>query len=52
MGNAYKNLDREPEWKRLLGIPMYRWKDTINIDFRYIIWDGLDWVCLAEDMDP
>jgi hypothetical protein len=34
MRNAYKDLDREPERKRPLGRPMYRWKDTISIDFR------------------
>jgi hypothetical protein len=42
MRNAYKHLDREPGRKRPLGRPMYRWRDTVNIDFGLINWDALD----------
>jgi hypothetical protein len=28
---------------------MCRWKDAIKMDFKGIIWEGLDWVCLAQD---
>jgi hypothetical protein len=34
MENAYKILVRQPEGKRLLGKPRYRWEDTIRMDLR------------------
>jgi hypothetical protein len=29
-----------------------RWKDTVNTDFKEVIWEGLDLVCLAQDIEP
>jgi hypothetical protein len=52
MRNACRDLDRKPERKRPLGRPMYRWKDTVKTDFKEVIWEGLDWVCLAQGTEP
>jgi hypothetical protein len=41
----------KPEVKRPLGIPRRRWFDNINMDFRGIRWDGMDWIDLAQDRD-
>jgi hypothetical protein len=35
------------EGKRQLGSP--RWEDIINIDFKVIKWDGMDWIHLVQD---
>jgi hypothetical protein len=43
----YKDLDRMSERRGQLGGTVCRWKATIKIDFKEIIWEGLDWVCLA-----
>jgi hypothetical protein len=45
----YKNLDRTSEREGQLGRYVYvcRWKDTIKTDFKEIIWEDLDLVCLA-----
>jgi hypothetical protein len=32
MRNAYKNMVRKPERKRLLGRTSLRWEDTIRMD--------------------
>jgi hypothetical protein len=40
-----------PEGKRPLGRPRRRWEDSIKIDFREIVWDGMDWIDLAQDRD-
>jgi hypothetical protein len=29
-----------------------RWKDTVKADFIEIIWEGLNWVCLAQNTEP
>jgi hypothetical protein len=33
-----------PEGKRPLGIPRYRWVDNIKMDLREIRWDAMDWI--------
>jgi hypothetical protein len=38
---AYRFLDENPEGKRLLGRPRYRWKDNIKLLLKIII-GGLD----------
>jgi hypothetical protein len=38
-----------PEGKRPLGTPRYRWVDSIKMDLREIVWDDIDWIDLAED---
>jgi hypothetical protein len=49
--NAYRILVRKPEGKRPLGRPRRRWVDNINIDLREIVWDGTEWIDLAQDRD-
>jgi hypothetical protein len=48
----YKGLDKTSEGEGQLGRPVCRWKETIKTDFKEIIWEGLDWVCLAQDAEP
>jgi hypothetical protein len=51
-GERSKVLDRKAERSRALGRHMCRWKDTTKRDFKEIIWDGLDYVCLPQDTEP
>jgi hypothetical protein len=49
--NAYKILVGKPERNRPLGRPRRRWKDNIRTDLREIVWEGVDWIRLAQDRD-
>jgi hypothetical protein len=49
--NAYRTLVGEPEGKRPLGRPRYRWVDNIRMDLREIGWEGMDWVDVAQGRD-
>jgi hypothetical protein len=49
---AYRSFDRKPERTIPLVRFICRWKDTIKTEFEEILWQGLDWVCLAEDTEP
>jgi hypothetical protein len=40
--NAYRILVRKPEGKKPLGRARCRWVDNIKMDFRDIVWYGLD----------
>jgi hypothetical protein len=40
-----------PERKRALGIPRRRWEDSTGMDLRGTVWEGVDWMHLAEDGD-
>jgi len=51
MKNAHKILVRKPEGKRPLGRPRRRWEDNIRMDRREVVWDGVDWVHLAQDRE-
>jgi hypothetical protein len=44
--NAYRTLVRKPE-----GRPRRRWVHNIKMDLREIVWDGMDWIDLAQDRD-
>jgi hypothetical protein len=48
---AYRILVGKAEGKRPLGRPRRRWVDNIKIDLREIVWDGMDWIELAQDRD-
>jgi hypothetical protein len=52
MRSTYKDLDRTFERRGQLGRPVCSWKDTFRTDFKEIIWQGLDWLCLAQDKEP
>jgi hypothetical protein len=41
-------LVRKPEEKRQFGKLRRRWDDKIIIDFREIVWEGVDWIHLAQ----
>jgi hypothetical protein len=46
--NAYRILVGKAEGKRPLRKPRRRWVDNIKMDLRYIGWDGMDWIDLAQ----
>jgi hypothetical protein len=45
--NAYRILVGNLKGKRPLGRLKRRWVDNIQMDFRDIRWDGMDWIDLA-----
>jgi hypothetical protein len=45
---AYRSLVENPEEKRTLGIPTYRWKYDIKINLQEMGW-SMDWIDLAQD---
>jgi hypothetical protein len=47
----YKILFRRPEGKRPLGRHRHRWEDNINMDFKEIECESVDWIHLAQDRD-
>jgi hypothetical protein len=49
---TYKDLDRTSEREGQRGRPVCRWKDTVKTDFIEIIWEGLNWACLAQGTEP
>jgi hypothetical protein len=48
MRNAYNILDGKPEEKKPLGRHTRRWKDSIRTDLREVVWEGVDWMHLAQ----
>jgi hypothetical protein len=50
-GNACRIMVGMPEGKRSLGRPKHRWVDNIKMDLCEIVWNGMDWIDLARDMD-
>jgi len=42
--DVYSVLVREPEGKRPLGIPRYRWYDNIKMDLPEVAWTGSIWL--------
>jgi hypothetical protein len=49
--NVCKCLVGNPEGHSHLSRPGRRWKDNMKIDLKEIIWEGVDWIHLAQDMD-
>jgi hypothetical protein len=49
--NAYRLLVGKPEGERPLGRPRHRWVDNIKMDLGEIVWDGVDWIDMAQDRD-
>jgi hypothetical protein len=49
--NACRILMGELEGKKPLGRPTRRWVDNIKMGLREIVWDGMDWIDLAQDRD-
>jgi len=47
----YRVLVGEPEGKRPLGRPIYRWECNIEIDLQEVGCGGTDWIDLTQDRD-
>jgi hypothetical protein len=50
MRSAYSILVGKPEGKRPLRRPRRKWEDNIRISFRFIGWEVVDWIHLAQNM--
>jgi len=37
--------------KKPLGRPRHRWEDNIRMNLTEIVWESVDWIHLAQDMD-
>jgi hypothetical protein len=51
MRNAYKILIRKSEGKIPLGRPRRSLEDNIRMDLREEVWEGVDWMNLAQNRD-
>jgi hypothetical protein len=49
MKNGHTVLVGKLEGKRLFGRPGHRWEDNINFDFKEVMREGADYICLAQD---
>jgi hypothetical protein len=45
--DVYRVLLGEPEGKRPLGRPRYRWEDSIKVNLQDVWCEGMDWIELA-----
>jgi hypothetical protein len=41
----------KPEGRRSIERPRGNWEDNIEISFKEIGWEGMDWIDLGEDKD-
>jgi hypothetical protein len=41
----------QPEGKRPLGKPKYRWEDNVKMDLQEVGFGGMYWIEMAEDRD-
>jgi hypothetical protein len=48
---VYRVLIGNPERKRPLRIPRYRWENNIKADLQEVGCGGMDWIDLAQDGD-
>jgi hypothetical protein len=51
MRNAHSILVGKPEGKRKLGKPKRKWEDIIRTDVREIVWEGVEWMHVAQVRD-
>jgi hypothetical protein len=51
MKNAHNILVGKLEKRRPLGRHRYIREDNIRMDLREIVWEGVDWLHLAQDRD-
>jgi hypothetical protein len=49
--NAYRILVGKSEENRQLKRHSYRLEDNIKMDLRELVFGGVDWIHLAQDMD-
>jgi len=45
----YRVLVGKHEGKRLLGRHRRRWEDNIKMDLQEVVYDGMDWIDLAQE---
>jgi len=50
MKNAYILVGKS-EGKRPLRRPRRRWENNIRMDLKKIVWEGVDWMHLAQNRD-
>jgi hypothetical protein len=41
----------KPEGKKPLGRLRYRLEDNIKMDLKEVVWEGMDWIDLAQNRD-
>jgi hypothetical protein len=41
----------KPEGKRPIGRPRRRWEDNIRMDIMERVWEDVDWIHMAQDMN-
>jgi hypothetical protein len=51
MRNTYNILIGKPDGKIPHGRPTCRWEANIRTNLREIVWEGVDWMELAQDRD-
>jgi hypothetical protein len=51
MRNACKIFVGNSEGKRQLGRPRCRWEDNITMDLRETVFEAVDWIHVAQDVD-
>jgi hypothetical protein len=49
--SLYKFLVGKPEGKRPLGRPRGRWEYNIKMELHEVLFEGVDWIELAQDTD-
>jgi hypothetical protein len=49
--NMYKTVVGKPEGKRALGGARSRLEDNIKMDLKDKMWEGVNWIHLAQDRD-
>jgi hypothetical protein len=49
--NPFMLFAGKPEGYRPLVIPRNRWVDDIKMDLAEIIWAGVNWIGLVQDLD-
>jgi hypothetical protein len=47
--SAYRVLVGKPEGERQCGKSRHTWEDNIKMYLKEIGWEGMDWICLAQD---
>jgi hypothetical protein len=51
MRNVHNILVGRHEGKSPLGRPRCKWEDNIRMDLKERMWEGVDWIHLAQDRD-